>query len=118
MGCDFKYFIFFKYILKTIEHEVKEDTRNGRTAINIPSCEIPSPKSPQSAVEKRNSFKFQEQKEHREHNGSKSGNLYNNNKVNSACLNNLILPLLSEVSTLFHISSYFITPPHLLTYLL
>lgn len=90
---------FDRPLKETIDHEVKEDARNGRTAINIPSSEIPSPKSPQSAVEKRNSFKFHEQKEHREHNGAKSGNLYNNNKVNSACLNNLILPLLSEITS-------------------
>lgn len=72
---------------------------NGRTAINIPG-DMPSPKSPQAvAVEKRNSMR-QEQKEHH-HNGAKvGGNHFNNNKVNSPCLNNLILPLLSEVSKL------------------
>jgi hypothetical protein len=35
--------------------------------------------------------------------GAKMSNHFNNNKVNSACLNNLILPLLSEVS---HISLF------------
>lgn len=96
---------------------MKEETAmNGRTA-NIPgdSHMMSSPKSPksptsQAVVEKRNSLRHNHQqeivmsggreKEHREHmNGAKVvGNHYNNNsKVNSACLNNLILPLLSEV---------------------
>lgn len=85
---------------------------NGRT-VSIPgdvmmSPSSKSPKSPSSQaniVEKRNSMRQQEvggarEKEHREHvNGAKVGNHYNNNsKVNSVCLNNLILPLLSEVS--------------------
>lgn len=97
---------------------MKEEIVNGRTAsINIPgdimmssSSSPKSPKSPssQAVVEKRNSMRQQDvmsssggrEKEHREHvNGAKVGNHYNNNsKVNSACLNNLILPLLSEVS--------------------
>lgn len=104
---------------------IKDDVVNGRTAsINIPgdvmmSPSSKSPKSPSSTtpnmVENRNSLRHQQEvvgiggnvsgvreKEHREHvNGAKVGNHYNNNsKVNSACLNNLILPLLSEVSFL------------------
>lgn len=91
---------------------LKEEVVNGRTAnISIPgdvmSPSSKSPKSPSShaMAEKRNSLRQQEvggarEKEHREHmNGAKVGNHYNNNsKVNSVCLNNLILPLLSEVS--------------------
>lgn len=98
-----------------------ETAMNGRTAnINIPGDShlmSPSPKSPKSptshaVVEKRNSLRHSQQqeivvgggreKEHREHmNGAKVvGNHYNNNsKVNSACLNNLILPLLSEITS-------------------
>lgn len=105
-----------------------ETAMNGRTAnINIPgdshkmSSSPKSPKSPTShaIVEKRNSLRHSQQqeivvgggreKEHREHmNGAKVvGNHYNNNsKVNSACLNNLILPLLSEVC---HLSKLFIS---------
>lgn len=95
----------------------EETTLNGRTAnINIPgdshlmSSSPKSPKSPTShaVVEKRNSLRHSQQQEivvggggrEKEHmNGAKVvGNHYNNNsKVNSACLNNLILPLLSEV---------------------
>lgn len=82
---------------------------NGRTAnISIPGDAMLSPKLPksptsQAVVEKRNSLRQHEanarEKEHL--NGAKVGNHYNNNsKVNSACLNNLILPLLSEVSLL------------------
>lgn len=90
---------------------LKDDVVNGRTAnISIPGDVMMSPsKSPKSPsqsqttmVEKRNSMRQQEvggarEKEHM--NGAKVGNHYNNNsKVNSVCLNNLILPLLSEVS--------------------
>jgi hypothetical protein len=102
------------------ENDSKKDETalNGRTAnINIPgdshmmSSSPKSPKSPPSqsvAIEKRNSLRHNQEivvgggngreKEHM--NGAKVvGNHYNNNsKVNSACLNNLILPLLSEVS--------------------
>ena len=82
---------------------LKEEGVNGRTAnISIPGDVMsPSSKSPKSP----SSLRQQEvggarEKEHREHvNGAKVGNHYNNNsKVNSVCLNNLILPLLSEVS--------------------
>lgn len=91
------------------ENDHKEEPMNGRTAINIPG-DLPSPKSktPPAVVEKRNSSRHEQQqpspKEHREHhrdhhNGAKVSNHHNNNhKVNSACLNNLILPLLSDVS--------------------
>jgi hypothetical protein len=102
------------------ENDNKEEPMNGRTAINIPG-ELPSPKSktPPVVAEKRNSLRHEQQqqqqppKEHRErererdrehhrdhHNGAKVSNHHNNNhKVNSACLNNLVLPLLSDVST-------------------
>lgn len=103
------------------ENESKKDdtTINGRT-VNIPGDShkmSPSPKSPKSptshaVVEKRNSMRHNQQQDNivggggreKEHmNGAKVvGNHYNNNsKVNSACLNNLILPLLSEVTKLF-----------------
>lgn len=88
------------------DNDVKEESVNGRTAINIPG-DLPSPKSksPPAVVEKRNSLRSEQQQKkeprehHRDHNGAKVSNHHiNNNKVNSACLNNLILPLLSEVS--------------------
>ena len=101
----------YEYFPQTRENDNKEEKMNGRTAINIPG-ELPSPKakSPPVVAEKRNSLrsdqasqpKEREQREHREHhrdhNGAKVSNHHNNNKTNSACLNNLILPLLSDVS--------------------
>jgi hypothetical protein len=65
---------------------------NGLTAnISIPGDAMLSPKLPKSPTSQAVVEKHL--------NGAKVGNHYNNNsKVNSACLNNLILPLLSEVS--------------------
>lgn len=95
------------------ENDKKEEAHNGRTAINIPG-EPSSPKSktPPAVVEKRHSTRHEqpappkehrerdrEREHHRDHNGAKVSNHHNNNhKANSACLNNLILPLLSDVS--------------------
>lgn len=91
------------------ENEHKDEPVNGRTAINIPG-DLPSPKSksPPAVVEKRNSSRHEQPppSEHRErhrdhHNGANVSNHHNNNhRVNSASLNNLILPLLSDVSQL------------------
>lgn len=87
------------------ENDNKEEAMNGRTAINIPG-DLPSPKakSPPAVVEKRREQRHEQQKEHRDHhrdhhNGAKVSNHHNNNhKSNSACLNNLILPLITDVS--------------------
>jgi hypothetical protein len=90
----------------------KEDVTNGRTAINIPGADFSSPKSQKSptslpAVEKRSSIRLEPSSQSPQHttrdqNGAKVSNHHNNhnnniNKTNNACLNNLILPLLSEV---------------------
>ena len=95
---------------------------NGRTANkNIPGDSTKFSKS-HSDVEKRTSMRHSQQqeiivgsggreKEPREHmNGAKvMGNHYNynnNSKTNSACINNLILPLLSEVCVYFYALHY------------
>lgn len=82
----------------------KEDNFNGQSAAIIPG---ESPKSTAASVEKRNSMRMeQNERDQREKNGSSLTQIsntkmpsYNNNiKSNSGCLNNLIIPLLSEVS--------------------
>jgi len=80
------------------KHQHQQHHHHKENTVNIP-LDLPSPKSP-PAAEKRSSLQRHaepKEKEHREHNGGAKAN-YNNNKTNSACLNNLILPLLSEVS--------------------
>lgn len=67
----------------------KDESINGRTAISIPG-DLPSPKSPSAVIEKRHSMR-QDAKEQREQ---------YHNRTNNACLNKLILPLLSEVGCL------------------
>lgn len=84
----------------------KEDNFNGQSAAIIPG---ESPKSTAASVEKRNSMRMEQSERdqnQREKNGSSLTQIsnskmpsYNNNiKSNSGCLNNLIIPLLSEVS--------------------
>jgi serine/threonine-protein kinase 24/25/MST4 len=79
---------------------------NGRTAVIIPG-DLPSPKALKSPTsfqnDKRNMLRVEHTSnspQHKEQNSAKVGNHHNNNlnRTNSACLNNLVLPLLSEVS--------------------
>ncbi|CAO1413376.1 unnamed protein product [Diamesa hyperborea] len=83
----------------------KEDNFNGQSAAIIPG---ESPKSTAASVEKRNSMRMeQNERDQREKNGSSLTQIsntkmpsYNNNiKSNSGCLNNLIIPLLSEITS-------------------
>lgn len=90
---------------ESFEPMKKEDNFNGQSAAIIPG---ESPKSTAANVEKRNSMRMEqnERDQQREKNGSSLTQIsnskmpsYNNNiKSNSGCLNNLIIPLLSEVS--------------------
>jgi hypothetical protein len=102
------------YCFQVHENDKREESLNGGSTIHIPNSDL-SPKSPtHPMLEKRNSSSRQEQHQQQQTDergssgggpkGAKTSNHFNNNKVNSACLNNLILPLLSEVS---HISNSF-----------
>lgn len=88
-------------IFQIRESEIIEESVNGRTAISIPG-DLPSSKSKSPPiVEKRHSQRSDSKDSRDNHrNSAKLSNHHNNNnsKVNSACLNNLILPLLSDVS--------------------
>ncbi|KAG5682110.1 hypothetical protein PVAND_011489 [Polypedilum vanderplanki] len=92
--------------LNVHENDKREESLNGCSTISIPGSDL-SPKSPtHSMLEKRNSTSTSRQEQQQQTDervggmkGAKMSNHFNNNKVNSACLNNLILPLLSEITS-------------------
>lgn len=101
----YKSIFTFSWYSQHLDNNTKDDVPNGRTAVNIPG-DTASPKAMKSPTslqsDKRNMLRVEQTShspQHREQNSSKVGNHHNNNlnRTNSACLNNLILPLLSDV---------------------
>lgn len=97
-------------VTQHLDNKVREEVTNGRTSVNIPSDAMASPKALKSPTttlssDRRNFVRVEQaslspqHRADREQNSAKAGNRHNNNlnRTNSACLNNLILPLLSDV---------------------